>query len=488
MRMASDSGLWPSEGNDWVHFVGIGGVRMSALAEMLARKGCRVTGSDCEASIFTERVEKAGATVYIGHAHEQVGDVDAVVFTPAVDPENPELIAARERGIRIIEGKKLLGEMTRGKRLIAVSGTHGKTTTTAMITQICDTAGLDPTSFVGGAIQGDESNLRIGDGDLWIVEADEYDRALLELKPTVAVVTSLEADHLDLYGSEDEIVETFDQFLSQVTDGGSAVRSVDYDASRTLNVPVGRRDVTFGMYETSALAATQLEINEFETLFTVKYDGDTLGTVLIRIPGEHNVLNALGAIGAALSIDVNWDSIQTGLNDFRGVRRRFEIVGEVNDVTVVNDYAHHPTEIDKTIQAARDVRDGRVVAIFQPHLYSRTRDFAPEFSKALTNADVCWLTDIYPARELPIEGISGRTIAEGIDDCHYEADLDRLADAVVGTLEEGDTVLVMGAGSIDRVASEVLERLPRGRCTDGQAASPIRAEGPARRERSSSKH
>lgn len=450
-----DSGLWTRDTKTRVHFVGVGGVRMSALAEMLARRGCTVTGSDREASVFTDRLAGFGVEVTIGHAAENVGAAEAVVFTPAVDPENPELVVAKQNGLRIIEGKRLLGEMTRGKKLIAISGTHGKTTTTAMITQICEAAGLDPTSFVGGAVQGEESNLRVGSDEVWVVEADEYDRAFLELEPTVAVVTSLEADHLDLYETEDEIIETFNQFLSGLTEGGTAVLSDDYDASRDLALPVDRGRVSFGLTERADLTAVDVSSQGLETTFTVKQNGVALGEITIRLPGLHNVSNALSAVGAALSVDVKWDAICEGLKAFRGVRRRFEVMGDVDGVTIVNDYAHHPTEIAATIQAARSVWDGRVVAVFQPHLYSRTRDFADAFAKALSGADLVWLTDVYPAREAPIPGISGKTIADGVVGSRYEERVDQLAVAVSTTLEAGDLVLVMGAGSVERTAVEL---------------------------------
>ena len=456
--MTPDSGLWRFDSKQRVHFVGIGGVRMSALAEMLARRGCAVTGSDREASVFTDRLATFGVRVQIGHHAENVGNVDAVVYTPAVDPENPELVFARQNGIRIVEGKRLLGEMTRGKRLIAVSGTHGKTTTTAMISEICVSAGMDPTSFVGGAVRGEESNLRVGSDDVWVVEADEYDRAFLELTPTVAVVTSLEADHLDLYGSEEEIIETFDQFLAGMAEDGTAVLCEDYLASRNLTIPAGRRDVSFGFSDAADLTATGIRNDGLSTTFRVEQNGEVLGEATIRLPGRHNVSNALSAIGAALSFGLQWNAIQDGLAAFGGVRRRFEVMGEVDGVTIVSDYAHHPTEIVQTLKAARSVWDGRLIAVFQPHLYSRTRDFAKAFVESLSEADVVWLTDIYPAREEPIPGITGRTIADGIAECYYESNLEKLAESVGEMAEPGDMVLVMGAGSIEKVAEKLSGR------------------------------
>jgi len=428
---------------------------MSALAEMLAGKGFRVSGSDREASVFTDRLKDVGVRVVVGHDAMNIGDAETLVFTPAVDPENPELVAGRENGLGIIEGKALLGALTRGKRLIAVSGTHGKTTTTAMITQICETAGLDPTAFVGGAVQGVESNLRVGADDVWVVEADEYDRAFLELVPAVAVVTSLETDHLDLYASEDEIVTTFDAFLDNVSEGGTAVVCEDYPAVQRLTLPTRSNRIGFSATSEAELGACAVRTEGLSTSFKVTQAGQELGDITIQLPGLHNVSNALAAIGAAASIDIAWTDIRAGLAAFRGVRRRFEVMGDVDGVTIVNDYAHHPTEIKQTLMAARSVWDGRVVAVFQPHLFSRTRDFAEGFRKALSQADVCWLTDIYPARETPIPGVTGRTIADGIRGCFYEGDLSKLASAVMAEAKAGDLVLVMGAGSIEVVAKEM---------------------------------
>ena len=432
---------------------------MSALAEMLAGEGHVVTGSDRETSVFTSRLAAAGIAITIGHAAENVGDADVLVYTPAVGHENAELVEARERSIRIVRGKALLGVLTTGKRVIAVSGTHGKTTTTAMITQICETAGLDPTAFVGGAMRGAESNLRVGTDDVWIVEADEYDRAFLELSPSVAVVTSLEADHLDLYESEDEIVATFDAFLSGIEDGGTAVICGDYSSAEALTVPSRCVRKTYGKHDAAELKATDFCRDGLSTTFTVRLDGRELGDLTIQLPGEHNVSNALGAAGAALSIDVPWESIQRGLSDFNGVRRRFEVMVDAGGIMVVNDYAHHPTEIEQTIRAARTVCDGRIVAVFQPHLYSRTRDFANAFCSSLSGADLCWLTDIYSAREAPIPGVSGQYIADGIPGCFFEGSLDKLGDAVIETVGQGDLVLVMGAGSIETVAEEIARKV-----------------------------
>jgi len=436
---------------------------MSALAEMLLGKGYVVSGSDRERSVFTDRLTTAGVTVTIGHAGGNVSDADVVVFTPAVGPENEELVAAQERSIRIVEGKSLLGALTRDKRLIAVSGTHGKTTTTAMITQICESAGLDPTAFVGGSVQGVESNLRVGADDVWIVEADEYDRAFLELTPSVAVVTSLESDHLDLYGSEEEIVSTFETFLSRLVDGGTAVICADYPSAQALCVPDQCDRKTFGSDGAAEMSATDVRAEGLSTTFTVKQNGKSLGEVTIRLPGAHNVSNALGAIGAALSIDIAWGAIEEGLVAFKGVRRRFEVMAEADGIAIVNDYAHHPTEIEQTIKAARTVWTGRIVAVFQPHLFSRTRDFADAFCDALSKADACWLTEIYAAREEPIPGVTGQTIADGIPGCDYEGDLTRVADAVIGKAESGDLILVMGAGSIEGVAVELAEKVSRRR-------------------------
>jgi UDP-N-acetylmuramate--alanine ligase len=439
-----------------VHFIGIGGVGMSALAELLHHRGYEVTGSDREASDLTRRAERLGMVVRIGHEVDAVARADLVVYTAAVDDDNPEIVEARERGLPVIRRADLLGEVTRGKQLIAVAGTHGKTTTTAMVTSICVAAGLDPTALIGGTLPGSGQNLLLGGDRVWITEADEYDRSFLALSPTVAVVTSLEADHLDCYEDLDDIVATFNTFLERLPEQGTAVVCTDTPASLRLSTQPPVISTSFGL-DSGSLRAESVAFEGRGSRFEVTVEGELLGSISLSVPGRHNVSNALGAIGAALAIDVEWEAIAAGLGGFAGVDRRFEILFESDRATVISDYAHHPTEVARTLEAARTISiGGRVVAVFQPHLYSRTRDFSDAFGEALSMADQVWVTDIYPAREEPLVGVTGMSVAELVKaPVSFEPSLSALPQGVYDTSEPGDTIVVMGAGSIVSVAEEL---------------------------------
>ena len=432
-----------------VHFIGIGGVGMSALAELLHHRGYEVTGSDREASDLTLRAERLGMTVRIGHAAEAVTRADIVIHTAAIDDDNAEIVAARERGLPVIRRADLLGEVTRGKQLVAVAGTHGKTTTTAMMTSICVSAGLDPTALIGGTVASSGQNLLLGGDQLWIAEADEYDRSFLALSPTVAVVTSLEADHLDCYEDLDEIVATFNTFLARLPEHGTAVVCADTPASLRLSTEPPVITTSYGL-DTGDLRAEMVAFEGRGSRFDVIANGESLGSLSLKVPGRHNVSNALGAIGAALALDVEWDAIVASLSEFSGVDRRFEVLLESDRATVISDYAHHPTEVARTLEAARTMAaGGRVVAVFQPHLYTRTRDFVDAFAEALSMADSVWLTEIYPAREAPIPGITGESVADRVTaPVTYVPSLDVLPGAVYDATESGDTIVIMGAGSI----------------------------------------
>lgn len=444
-----------------VHFVGIGGVGMSALAELLNHRGYTVSGSDRERSDLTDRATTLGIEVHIGHNADYASNAEAVVYTPAIDEDNPELAEAKRRGLLVIKRAELLGEVTQGQRLVAVAGTHGKTTTTAMVTSICEAAGAAPTALIGGTLS-DGRNLLIGGDDVWVVEADEYDRSFLTLKPVVAVVTSLEPDHLDCYDGVNDLVSTFDEFLNRLPGDGTAVICRDQEAGRQIQVETRATVVNYGLND-GDLHASDVRVEGYTSAFDVVLGEETLGGVRLRVPGSHNVTNALGAIGAATALEIDWPSIAEGLDRFCGVGRRFEVLLDRDDVTVVSDYAHHPTEVICTIEAARAGAKGRVVAVFQPHLYSRTRDFADKFSQALSKADFVWVTDIYPARETPIPGITSRTVVDGVSvSVNYEPSLETLPGRVADTTEAGDTILVMGAGDVVTVAYALAKHLADG--------------------------
>ena len=447
-----------------IHFVGVGGVSMSALAEFAHLKGCRVSGSDRDASALTEHLMGLGLKIQIGHSPEALADADAVVYTPAVPWDALELKTAREREIPILKRAEFLGALAQEQKVIGVTGTHGKTTTTAMVGAVLLAAGLDPTVLVGGTLLGEEGNLRPGEGEMWVVEADEFDRAFLELGPFLALVTSLEEDHLDSYANLGDIESTFQQFVGSVEKGGHVVLCGDDPLVRKLSSGYGVNTFTYGLGKDADVRADEVVLEGFGSQFSLYRKRTLVGNLKLQVPGHHNVSNALGAASAGLALGISWDAIQTGLEGFSGVQRRFEMLGEVEGVLVVSDYAHHPTEIRASLVAAREGWEGRIVAVFQPHLYTRTRDLASEFGEALSTADAVWLTEIFPAREDPIAGVSGSMIVSSLRKAGgpepryipYLADLD--AD-LFNEIVAGDLVLVMGAGDIEKTAHCLYRRL-----------------------------
>lgn len=444
-----------------VHFVGIGGVGMSAVAELLLQQECIVSGSDREATGLTDRLRAVGIPVRIGHASEAVENADLVVYTPAAGPENRELKAARSRGIPTVKRAALLGHLTAGHRVVGVTGTHGKTTTTAMVGAVLEAAGLDPTVLVGGIVRGPERNLRPGSRRLWAVEADEFDRSFLTLRPETAVVTSLEEDHLDTYGNVEGLFQAFQQFLEQTS--RNAVMAFDGPLVRQLNAR-HLEVFSYGLEDETGICAQSVRQDGHESRFRAVDRGKPLGEIALRVPGRHNVSNALAAVGVGLALQLPWKAVREGLENFRGVRRRLEVLGDPGGVCVVNDYAHHPTEVRAAIETIRARGTGRLVAVFQPHLYSRTRDFALAFGKALRQADQVWVADVYAAREDAIPGVTGETVARqarnaGCSEVFYVAALCDLERRLSETLEPGDVVLVMGAGDVEQVAFGLIARL-----------------------------
>ncbi|MDE2773864.1 MAG: UDP-N-acetylmuramate--L-alanine ligase [Gemmatimonadota bacterium] len=445
------------------HFVGMGGTGMCALAELVLRRGGRVSGCDLERSPAVRRLEGLGAEFEAGHAAQHVDGVGVLVVTAAVADDHPEVVRARELDIPVLKRAVALGSLVNRGRVVAVAGTHGKTTTSAIATEMLAQAGLDPTGFVGGTVVGWQGNLRPGGGDLYVVEADEYDRSFHALEADVAVITSVEADHLDVYGDLEGVEEGFRRFLDRVRRGGRiAVCADDHGASRLL-AGTGAGGYSFGLSAGSQLRALDVHAGSSGTRFRVIEDGWPAGPFALRVPGLHNLRNALGAAAAARWLGVGWDAVGAGLAAYRGVERRFERVGEAAGVTVIDDYAHHPTEIRATLGAVRAIHPGRrLVAVFQPHLFTRTRDFHREFGAALTESDVVWLTSVFAAREEPIAGVTGELVASaarmaGAGEVHYEGALDELPAAVAGSLEPGDVVVTLGAGSIGEVGPALLE-------------------------------
>jgi UDP-N-acetylmuramate--alanine ligase len=448
-----------------VHFVGIGGAGMCALAELLLRSGGRVSGCDVKDSQALQDLARLGATVHVGHDATHVVDASALVITSAMPADHPELAAARATGLPVLKRAEALGAWVSSGKVVAIAGTHGKTTTTAMATEILTRAGLDPTGLVGGRVAGWQGNLRFGGGSLFVVEADEYDRSFHTLTPDVAVVTNVEADHLDVYGDFDGVRAGFVEFLSRLRPHGRVLACADDHGASSLLPALGGAGYTYGTAAGSMLRGTEVAVGPRVTRCMVVEEGRRVGALVLRKGGRHSLLNALGASGAARALGVSWPTILDALADFSGVARRFERLGEASGVSVIDDYAHHPTEIRVTLETARSVFAGaRLVAAFQPHLYSRTRDFAGAFGEALALADVVWVTDVFPAREAPIPGVTGESVADaarraGAGEVHYHAGLATLPDALAHALRPGDVLVTLGAGSIETVGQDVLERL-----------------------------
>jgi len=449
-----------------LHFVGIGGIGMSGIAEILIDQKFRVTGSDKAASDNTERLESLGARVYIGHDAKNLDpDVDALVYSSAVMPDNPEVIEAHRRKIPVIRRAEMLAEVMRLKYGIGIAGTHGKTTTTSMVSLVLMEGNIDPTVIVGGRLHGlAGSNARLGKGDFIVVEADEFDRSFLSITPTIAVLTTLETDHLDTYRDIDDIKGAFIQFASKVPFYGFVVLCLDEPALQEIMPKIKKKIITYGLNGQADLQAVDIVHKQNTTRFTVMAEGKELGAVELQIPGKHNVQNALAAIAVARELKVPFDKIKSGIEKFTGVFRRWEVKADIDGIMVVDDYAHHPTEIKATLAGAKAGWRRRVVGVFQPHLYSRTRDFYEEFGRAFFNADVLVVTDVYPAREEPIQGVTGELIANaaksfGHKHVHYVPDKKGVPGFLLSIRQPGDIIITMGAGDIWRFGEEFIKQL-----------------------------
>jgi UDP-N-acetylmuramate--alanine ligase len=448
-----------------IHFMGIGGAGMCALAEAVLREGGRVTGCDLAPGAATHALERMGVRILKGHDPAHLADASALVVSAAVPAEHPEVAEARARGLPVLKRAVALGAWVDHGRVVAVAGTHGKTTTTAMITAVLESGGLRPTGFVGGEVAGWESHLRPGAGELFVVEADEYDRSFHHLRPSVALVTNLEEDHLDVYGSLEGVREGFRTFLAGVREGGTVIACADDPGAGQLVQGLPMTVVTYGLSAGAMLRGVEVDRSPTGARVRVMEGGVDAGSIEISLPGLHNVRNALGAAAAARTLGVGWDRIREGLAGFGGVRRRFQRLGEARGIAVVDDYAHHPTEVRAALEAARHAFPRRrLVAVFQPHLFTRTRDLAVEFGEALALADACWVTAVYPARETPIEGVDAELVVRAVEraggrEVHLHAELDSLARALSESLREGDLCLTLGAGSIERTGPELVEIL-----------------------------
>lgn len=447
-----------------VHFVGIGGIGMSGIAEILLSQGFEISGSDRALTDITKRLSGLGMTIYEGHSPGNLKDADVLVYSSAVNLENPEVMAAEERKIPIIKRSEMLAECMRMQYGIGIAGTHGKTTTTSMVGLTLTEGKIDPTIIVGGKLSGlGGTNARLGKGDFIVVEADEFDRTFLKLTPTIAALTTLEKEHLDTYKDIEDIKQAFIEFANKVPFYGFVIICLDEPALQEIIPSINKKIITYGITTQADLRATDIVFSEFSSSFNVKYKGTELGRITLKIPGLHNVKNSLVAVCIAYELGISFEVIKQALESFTGVYRRFEIKYN-NEILVVDDYAHHPTETSATLSGIRSGWDRRLVAVFQPHLYSRTRDFYQEFGRSFLNSDIFVCTDVYPAREEPIEGISGKLIADtakkfGHKNVFYIQDKNEVPSFLKSIVQADDIVVTMGAGDIWKFGEKFIDLL-----------------------------
>jgi UDP-N-acetylmuramate--alanine ligase len=448
-----------------IHFVGIGGSGMSGIAEILLNLGYRVTGSDQKRNDAVERLAELGAKIFIGHQAENVEGAHVVVYSSAVSRDNVEVQLARQRQIPTIPRAEMLAELMRLKYGIAVAGTHGKTTTTSMVGAVLAEGRYDPTIVVGGRVTSLGSNARLGQGEYLVAEADESDGSFLKLAPTIAVITTVDAEHLDHYGSLDAVRDAFVAFVNRVPFYGSAVLCLDQPNIQLLIPRIEKRIITYGLESGADLVARRLRLAGMTSRFEVFQRGSLLGELALQIPGRHNVLNALAAVGVGLDLEIPFPTIQKALAGFSGVQRRFQILGRARGVTVVDDYGHHPAEIRATLDAAKAGFDCRVVTVFQPHRYTRTLHLRQEFLTAFNLADALIVMDIYAAGEAAIPGVTAEDLAAGIrshghrDVTYLGSDRLRIVEHLCEIARTGDLVITLGAGDVSQLGPELLKRL-----------------------------
>jgi UDP-N-acetylmuramate--alanine ligase len=456
-----------------IHFVGIGGIGMSGIAEVLLNLGYRVSGSDLKSSAVTQRLAGLGAAVFEGHRAENIAGAEVVVTSSAIATENPEVLEAHKLHIPVIQRAEMLAELMRLKYGIAIAGMHGKTTTTSMVAAVLAGGGLDPTVVVGGRVDALGSNARLGKSQYLVAEADESDRSFLKLSPILSVVTNIDREHMDCYRNMRDVKKTFLEFMDRVPFYGMVVVCNDDPMLRRLLPQAQRRTVTYGTkrgsdflikLEANADGASVPGDGQPLSRFRVSYRTKDLGEFTLHVPGVHNILNATAAIAVGVGLDVEVEAIRAGLDQFRGVDRRFQLRGRAAGVSVIDDYGHHPTEIKATLAAARQCGYRKVHVVFQPHRYTRTRDLIEDFATAFGDADSLFVLDIYAASEKPIEGISGEALAttvreKGGRDAQYAASFGDAVSSVAAAAEDGDMILTLGAGSVSQLGPMILEKL-----------------------------
>jgi UDP-N-acetylmuramate--alanine ligase len=447
-----------------VHFVGIGGIGMSGIAEILLNQGFNVSGSDLQESENIEHLRKCGAEIFIGHDSENIKDSEVVVYSSAVNPlKNPETIEAEKRNIPLLRRAEMLAEVARLNYCLAISGTHGKTTTTSICGLMMMKAGFDPTVIVGGKLKGlGGTNARLGNGEWTVVEADEYDRSFLQLSPSIAIINNIEEEHLDIYKDYDDLKITFTEFANKVPFYGFVALCIDEPGVRDILPQIKKKIITYGLSDQADITATNIQHEANSTNCTIIDRGKIIGELQINIPGIHNVKNALAALAVGIEIGIEFSIIKNAISEFTGVYRRFEIKGEKDGILVIDDYAHHQSEIKATLQAVRNGWSNRIICVFQPHTYSRTQSFYKQFGSSFDNADILIVSGIYPAREIAIPGVTGKLIADAaIESGHksviYIEDKNMIIDELKKILKSGDIVITMGAGDIWHIANKLVE-------------------------------
>jgi len=450
-----------------IHFVGIGGIGMSGIAEVLLNLGYRVSGSDLQETDLTQRLAAMGARIYYGHRQSNLHEADVVVTSTAVKNDNPEVLEAHYRSIPVIPRAEMLAELLKMKFSIAVSGMHGKTTTTSMIATLLAHGGLDPTVVIGGKLGSIGSNARLGNGELIVAEADESDGSFLKLGPSIAVITNIDREHLDYYRDIQDIKAAFLKFANLVPFYGSVVLCVDDEHVRDILPGIKRRSITYGIHRAADYQARNIRSEGASSRYDVYYRGERLGDIHLNVPGLFNVYNSMAAVAVGRELDMKFPVIREGIKAFSGVHRRLELKGRVNDITVIDDYGHHPTEIVATLAAAKQVWKDRLIVVFQPHRYTRTKALFKEFLTAFYDADVLIVMDIYAASEAPIEGVNSRNLSEGIQNkghkqVKYLGGPDQVVDYLLATARPGDAIITQGAGTVWKVGEEFLKKAKGG--------------------------
>lgn len=445
-------------------FVGIGGSGMSGIAEILHNLGLKISGSDLFPGAVTDHLKKLGVRIFSEHAPSNIGTANVVVISSAVKDDNPEVLEARRKGIPIIKRAEMLGELMRLKYSIGISGTHGKTSTTSMLGKILGDAGLDPTVIVGGIVAGKGSGASLGGGEYLIAEADEFDRSFLSMLPVIAVITNIEPDHLECYDGMEDLKNSFLSYMNKVPFYGEVIYNADDPVLSELKESIKRAAISFGLTSEADYQAVNIKQKNGQTVFSVFRHNVLLGEITLKVPGMHNIQNAMAAIATACELEVPFKVIADSLKNFVGVARRFELKDVIKDIMVVDDYAHHPTEVVASLEAARKSYDRRLIVAFQPHLFSRTQMFYKEFAGSLMNSDICLLLDIFPAREEPIEGVTSELILKAAEKLgHKNIRCIGLKKHAVGELlkdvRPGDMIIVMGAGSITHIIPQLLKKL-----------------------------